>query len=149
MKEALLLAMALLAGACSAAAPRAVALGEEPCGYCRMEIVDARFATQVLTRTGKSTVFDTVECMAGYVRAMESSALASAWVTDPDAPGVWVRAEDAGYLVDGSLLSPMGRAVAFASPAAAAAARARFGGTTVSWDALRTDSAGISSHESH
>ena len=71
------------------AGPRPVHMNEDACGYCRMEITDARFA------------------------------------------------------------SPMGRVIAFASPVAARAATTRLGGTTVSWAAILSDSAGITGHEAH
>lgn len=143
-------ALALALSACAGAGPRDVVLHEDQCGYCRMEVSDARFATQVRTATGKVHVFDSVECMVGYVRTAEGNAAPKGvWVADFEAPGRWVPADEAGYLVDGSVRSPMGAIVAFASPAAAAAAKARLGGTTLSWGAIREDSAGVSGHGGH
>ncbi len=133
--------------ACAPSAPRAIVAGDDACNYCRMEISDPRFGTQVITSTGKVHVFDSVECLVGYLESIEDMAAPkSVWVADVESAGTWVRAEDAGYLVDGTLRSPMGRVVAFASPAAAATARERHGGTTASWAAIRADSAGVVAH---
>jgi len=133
-----------LAG-CAGDTPRAILLGEDDCSYCRMTVTDARFGTQVVTRTGKVEVFDSVECLAGYVRAAAPGDVRAVWVTDA-VGGEFVRAELAGYLLDGSLRGPMGRVVAFASPDAAEAARTTFGGTTMSWTAVTADSAGVLAH---
>lgn len=144
------LATALVLSGCAPAGPRALAAGDQ-CDYCRMEISDERFASQVVTRTGKTHLFDSVECLAGYLAGAEPGTVRSTWMKDAETEGggEWVSAESAGYLVDASLRAPMGRVTAFATPTAAAAAQARLGGVTASWQAVRSDSAGIVSHTGH
>lgn len=137
--------VALVPSACAPAGPRAVADGDR-CEYCRMEVTDERFGAQVMTRTGKAHLFDSVECVAGFLATADTATLRGTWVHDVERPGEWVDATAAGYLVDATLGAPMGRVVAFASPAAAASAVARVGGTPVSWHAVRTDSGGITAH---
>lgn len=143
--SAALAAVLVLASGCAPPGPRDIVAGQDPCQYCRMEITDARFGTQVVLATGKSLVFDSVECLAGFVRGNAGTALASIWVAEP-VGGAWVPAEEAGYLLDGSLRSAMGRVLAFATPAAAAEAVGRYGGQTVSWRAVLADSGGIVAH---
>lgn len=141
------LAVVLLGAACAPDAPRRIVGGEDACDYCHMEIADARFAAQVVTATGKVHVFDSVECLAGFLaRAERAPEPRQIWVADVESPGTWVRAEDAGYLIDASVRSPMGRVIAFATPTAADAARARVGGNALSWQAIRDDSAGVVAH---
>ncbi|MHB1298105.1 MAG: nitrous oxide reductase accessory protein NosL [Gemmatimonadaceae bacterium] len=144
------LATALVLTGCAPAGPRAVAAGDQ-CDYCRMEIADERFASQVVTRTGKTHLFDSVECLAGYLAGAEPGTVRSTWMKDAETEGggEWVSAESAGYLVDASLRAPMGRVISFATPAAAAAAQVRLGGITASWQAVRSDSGGIVSHAGH
>lgn len=137
--------LAFGAVACAGDSPRALLLGTDACAYCRMTVTDARFGTQVVTRTGKVEVFDSVECLAGYVRGAGPGEVRAVWVTDAESRQ-FVRADSAGYLLDGSLRGPMGRVVAFASPAAAEQARATLGGTTMSWTAVTSDSAGVLAH---
>lgn len=137
--------LALGLAGCAGDTPRALVLGEDNCAFCRMTVTDARFGTQVITRTGKVEVFDSVECLAGYVRAAAPGDVRAVWVTDAEARA-FVRADSAGYLLDGSLRGPMGRVVAFASPAAAERAKASLGGMTMSWNAITTDSAGVLAH---
>lgn len=142
--RALLLAAAV--SACGGTGPRPVAVGEDECGYCRMTVSDARFAAEAVTSTGRIHVFDSVECLAGYARGAEEGTLRGLWVTDVESPGSFVEAERAGYLVDASLRGPMGRAVAFASPDAARAAQARFGGTVADWATVLADSSAHAAH---
>ncbi len=140
LRIALLVALLALA-ACGAPGPREVVLHEDTCGYCRMEVADARFAAEAITATGRIHVFDSVECLAGYARGAEPGSLGSLWVTDFERPGSFTAAADAGYLVESDLRGPMGSAVAFATPESARAAQARFGGRVIAWAALLADSA--------
>lgn len=133
--------VALSLVACAAPGPRPVVVGEDECGYCRMEVADARFAAEAITNTGRVQVFDSVECLAGYVRGAEAGAVASVWVTDVERPGTFVAASDAGFLVESGLRGPMGSAVAFASADAARLAQQRLGGRVVAWAAILADSA--------
>ena len=47
--------------------PDKIRYGSDECAYCKMMITDNRFATQIVTETGKSIKFDAIECMADYV----------------------------------------------------------------------------------
>lgn len=146
--QALLLTLAL--AACGGTDPRPVVLGEDECGYCRMEVTDARFAAEAVARTGRVHVFDSIDCLAGYARGAEPGAIAALWVTDAEAPGTFVAAEAAGYLKDSALRGPMGATVAFASPEAARSAQAKYGGSLIGWDAILADTAAHSaSHGAH
>ena len=136
-------ALLVVATACASVQPRDLVLGEDACAYCKMQISDPRFGSQVVTSTGRQLVFDSPECLAAFLESTDAAKVASVWVLDAQNPGTWVRAEDAGFLVDASLRSPMGRITAFASPSAAHAAQAALGGQLLSWVAIRSDSAGI------
>lgn len=139
-------ALALAFAACGVPGPRPVLLNEDQCAYCRMEVTDARFAAEAITRTGRIHVFDSIECLAGYAAGAERGTVASLWVTDAEHPGTFVKAEAAGYLLDSSIRGPMGRAIAFATPEAARTAQGALGGTIASWDAIAAESAAAHSH---
>jgi copper chaperone NosL len=124
-------------------------LNEDECGYCRMEVADARFAAEALTSTRRVHVFDSVACLAGYVRNAEVGTVASVWVTDFERPGEFIAAANAGYLVESDLRGPMGSAVAFATPEDARLAQVRFGGRVVAWDALLSGSTTHAAHGAH
>ncbi len=140
---ALILAFSL--AGCATMQPRDLALNADECGFCRMIVSDARFGAQVVTTTGRQVVFDSPECLAGFLASTPAESVASVWVLDAQAPGTWIAADEAGFLTDASLRGPMGRVTAFASPELAAAAVSTLGGHTLSWEAIRTDSASIRS----
>lgn len=106
-----------------------------------MEVVDARFAAEAVTRTGRVHVFDSLDCLAGYARGAEAGSVVALWVTDAENAGSFVRVEQAGFLTGSALRGAMGSTVAFASPDAARAAQARLGGTLTTWASVRADTA--------
>ncbi len=104
-----LLATLLLSG-CSAPKPAKIVIGQDACASCNMVISDARFASQVVTNTGKVYKFDSVECMVAFLTEgkVPKDQVHSAWVSDYMNPGTWLKAEDARYLQSVQIRSPMG-----------------------------------------
>lgn len=102
-----LLVLAVLV-ACAPAGPRAVRLGEEPCGYCRMTITDARFGGQAATARGKVQAFDAIECLADYALALPDEPGARLWVADFRHPGAFIPVDSAQVVRLTSAGSPMG-----------------------------------------
>ena len=49
-----------------------IVYGEDKCEFCRMSIVDQRFAGEVVTQKGKAYKFDAVECMVNYIDSLAS-----------------------------------------------------------------------------
>lgn len=104
------LVIALLLSGCSAPKPAKVVIGQDSCAMCNMVISDARFATQVVTKTGKAYKFDSIECMVAFLvdGTVPKDQIHSAWVSDYLNPGTWLKAEDARYLQSVKVRSPMG-----------------------------------------
>jgi copper chaperone NosL len=134
----LLLALATVT-ACGVREPRAIVEGQDSCDYCRMSISDARFGAQVITSTGKIHTFDSVECVAGFVAALDADTkLTGVYVTNFANAGEFVRAEQAVYLMDGRIESPMGRRlVAFAQGTDTTRLIREHGGTVLDWEAVQ------------
>jgi copper chaperone NosL len=98
---------ALLAASMACAAPaHTIAFGLDACAECRMIVSDKRFGAQVVTSTGKSITFDSIECMQAYA-ARERGAI-DRWVVDAEHPGTLVRESEAVLKSDGALRPPMG-----------------------------------------
>ncbi len=133
-----LLLLAFAAAGCRSSEPRALVAGEDTCAYCRMSITDERFGAQVVTGTGKIHTFDSIECLAGFVVTLASETrVAGVYVTDFADPGTFVAAEQAVYIIDGHVDSPMGRRlIGFAADADTTALRATYGGRVLSWPAV-------------
>ncbi len=96
------------AAACSPSGPVPVKIGEDQCSHCLMTIADARYASELITRTGKVHTFDSVECLAAFFLEQDPEEVASMWVTDFHAPSRMVAVEEAFFLRSKDLKSPMG-----------------------------------------
>lgn len=105
-----LLAMTLLLSGCSEPKPATIVIGQDVGAFCGMVISDPRFAAQIVTKTGKTYKFDSIECMVAFMveATVPEDDVHSAWVSDYDAPGTWLRADEARYLQSALLRSPMG-----------------------------------------
>jgi copper chaperone NosL len=144
LRIALGLALAAVA-ACGPRGPEPIVLHEDACAYCRMTIADSRFGGEAITRTGRIVKFDSVECLAAWVRAAQPGTVRSVFVIDLQHPGTFVRADAAGFLEGAMIASPMGRAlVAFATPGAAEAQRAVLGGRVRTWAEVLATTPGVS-----
>ena len=134
---AALLAATLLA-ACEPG-PAEIAYGKDECAACRMRITDARFASELVTRTGKVFTFDAVECLLGFAEreSLAEDEVHSRWVADFANPGRLIDARSARWLRTGTVRTPMGLGVlAFSTDGDLEQARSRFGGVAVAWDQL-------------
>ena len=102
-------ALAVAAAACAPSTPRAIVDAGKPCDYCRMAISDERFGGQLITRKGKTYVFDSVECLASfYVQQPATAELSKVWVADYANPGEWIPAASARFVRSEEHPSPMG-----------------------------------------
>lgn len=82
--------------------------GQQACDYCRMSIVDERYAAQLVTNTGKAYSFDAIECMINYKHENTGSDWQMELVTDYNNPRKLIPAGDAVIVRSKQLPSPMG-----------------------------------------
>jgi copper chaperone NosL len=113
----------LLAG-CGQAAntdePPKIVYGQDICDRCGMIINEEAFAAAYWTKGGEERRFDDIGGMMAYI-VEEAEDVASYWVHDY-ADGEWIRAEEATFVLDQNLKTPMGFGIAaFADPAQAQA----------------------------
>jgi len=102
-----------------------------------MTIVDRQHAAEVVTDKGRVYKFDAIECMVNYLGQERETNFAFRLVNDFNAPGEWVDATTAHYLISPNLPSPMGAYLsAFATPEAAREMQAAKGGEVFEWPAL-------------
>lgn len=132
----LMACLTLLLAGC-ADGPREITVGAEECAHCRMIVSEDAFAAQLRTAQGRSHVFDSIECMAEFVRDNEASGemqVGGLWVTDFTSPGTWLPVDEAFFLQSRELRSPMGLNLsAYGSSQDAAAHRQEFGGELLRW----------------
>jgi copper chaperone NosL len=134
-------ALALVIGtaaSCAGAGPREFVVNEDSCDFCRMTITDARYGAQVMLQTGKLQLFDSVDCLVGFVQGTPADAYRGVWVSDA-AGGGFVGADTAFFLRGSAKRGPMGETIAFAKAEDAREAQRMSGGALLSWTEVRAD----------
>lgn len=117
--------------------PKPIAYGEEACAYCRMSIVDKRYAAQLVSETGKTFSFDAIECMIHYQGENHDHAWHMELVTDYTQPTKLMPVSDAVLLRSKQLPSPMGMYLtAVPNEAKALELQERHGGEVYSYKEL-------------
>jgi len=133
----LIVVAALAAAGCSSPEAEPIEYGRAQCAACRMGISDSKFGAELVTSTGKVTVFDSPECLIEYCAAgsVETDQIHSQWVTDFINTETLIDARSAWYLQSDMIKSPMGLNVAaFTSKEAAERARVNYVGTVIRYD---------------
>lgn len=102
------LALAISFAACGQNEPR-IDYGKVECAHCRMNVVDAHFASLLVTQKGRQYVFDDLACMVQYVNAgtVADSQVSMWYVCDHAHPGKLCDATTALYLSGPAFRSPM------------------------------------------
>lgn len=138
MKNYLLgLVLLSLFGSCNKS-PRPLDYGADGCHFCSMTIVDKQHAAQLMTHKGKTYSFDAAECMLHYLQEIDTTKVKLFLVNDYYAPGQFVDATQATYLISENIPSPMGEYLtAFADKAAAQRTWEEHQGTLYTWQALQ------------
>lgn len=127
----------MLLTACSQE-PADIHYGGDECTHCKMMITDDRFASQIVTKTGKSIKFDSIECMATYAGDHKAE-LKSAkyWVSNFSNPGNWIDIQHAFIVRSEVINSPMGASLlAIDSQKSLVQHLAEYPGKTESWKQL-------------
>ena len=84
--------------------------GHEACAYCKMTIMDKRFAAEILTSKGRAIKFDDLGCLLKYIKeAYVADDNARIFVADYNNPNdEFLDAHKAIYIQSDQLKSPMG-----------------------------------------
>lgn len=146
------LALAILGGCRPEPVP--IRYGEDACAHCLMTVSDARYGTQLVTMTGRTYAFDSVECLAAFLAAEPEvrEQVHSLWVTGFDAPERLIPVEEAFFLHSPTLRSPMGmNLTAFGAGVTPDSALNAFGGEVLDWAGVLAlvEQAAPASHAHH
>ncbi len=115
--------------------PAEIRYGEDSCVHCMMTVSDERYGTELVTGTGKTLTFDSIECLAAYTDANPKLDVHSLWVTAFDDPGKLIPLDSATFLRSENLRSPMGMNLTAFSPAMTPdAAINAFAGRVLTWE---------------
>jgi len=129
-----LVALAAALAACASRPPEPAPLDtrNEQCGFCRMAVSEARFASQLVAPGELPRFFDDLGCLSSFLKGGKLPAGATAFVAD-HRTRAWIRADRAVYTRVPGLATPMGsHVVAHADAASRDQDQDAHGGTPVS-----------------
>jgi copper chaperone NosL len=112
-----------------AQSPEPIRYGKDACVFCKMTIMDKKYAAEIVTSKGKAFKFDDLSCMVKYMKAnqLNDSELAFVVVNDYSNPGELIDVKTATFLSSKDLRSPMrGDVAAFSAKSFATANMSKF-----------------------
>ncbi len=127
---------ALLVFGCSKNGPIPIHYGQDQCDYCRTNIVNNAFGSELITHKGKVFKFDSIECLIAYTKTSseDSEQAQSLWITDYLNPETFLNIKNAVIVLNEQHKSPMGVGlVGFDSDSEASGFVQATGGRIVSW----------------
>jgi len=136
-------------------APQAINEDVDVCAVCNMQVKNGAYATQIITKDGRSIKFDDIGCMNKWKAENGTEQIGMEYVRDYNDKS-WVEYEKAAYVFDPSIRTPMAYGVvSFQNKKSAEAFMKEQGvGTLLSADELAThawqqsmDMKGMDNHE--
>jgi len=82
--------------------------GEDQCAFCKMSIVEDKYATETVTSKGKVYKYDDISCMIRHHRTLEKKDFALQVVNNFDNPEEFLDVEKAFFIQSDQYSSPMG-----------------------------------------
>jgi copper chaperone NosL len=116
--------------------PQPINYGSDACDFCKMNIVEEKFAAQCLNTKGKSFHFDDSYCMISFLKngGLSQKDLGAVYLSDFDKSGNWIIADSAFLLHSDSIHTPMrGNTIAFSSDKDRTEAMGRYSGDKLLW----------------
>jgi len=116
--------------------PEPINYGQDECEFCRMQISDNRYGTELVTDKGKIYKFDSIECLIEFavVKNLIGDVDQNLLVTDFPNPSTFIDATKAFYVQNNNFRSPMGLNVsAFDSEISRQKFVAEGGGDLLNW----------------
>jgi copper chaperone NosL len=121
--------------------PQPINYGIDNCSFCKMTIMDDRFAAQLNNKKGKSFVFDDVHCLYHFIKngGVWSNEIEKIYLADYARKGNWIEAEKAFIIHSESFKSPMGGNYAsFSSEQARDSANKQVNGEVTTWNQINS-----------
>lgn len=131
----LLIIVLLILSGCKAG-PEPINYGHDECEFCRMQITDNRYGSEIVTDKGKVFKFDEIGCMIEYalVKNFIGDANQKFLVTDFAKPETFIDATNAFFIQNENFRSPMGSNVmGFGSEISRQKFIAESGGSLLNW----------------
>ena len=93
--------------------PQPVNYGKEACSFCKMTIMDKKFACAIVTQKGKDFHFDDMHCLISYLHENKIDTKdVTVYVNDFSGNHNFLKASESFFVKDDSLKTPMGGNIA-------------------------------------
>lgn len=104
----MILFFGLLLSACSVK-PRPILEGVDQCAFCKMTVMDKKYASEIVTNTGKIYVFDDAHCMHAFLSQsmISRDEVQQILLTDFNHPDILLEADQAILFSSEALRTPM------------------------------------------
>jgi copper chaperone NosL len=122
---------------CGQSGPTPIKFKVDRCDHCKMTIMDARFAGEMITEKGRAYKFDDVKCMVNYINENPTPKSRSVWISAYESTNALLDATKAFYVKSEILKSPMGGNIAaFSTREAAEESARKFQTDVITWETL-------------
>ena len=134
MKKIIYLLVLILFTACSSE-PQPIDYGKDNCDFCEMTIVSKACAAQAVSEKGKQYKYDAIECMMNH-QLQHNYDMPVNLVANFEKPGTMINVNEANFVINDSIKSPMGgNLAAFKQESAVVNTES---GDSFNWQELRT-----------
>ena len=106
MKKIIYLLVLVLFAACSSE-PQPIDYGKDNCDFCEMTIVSKAYAAQAVSEKGKQYKYDAIECMVNH-QLQHNYDMPVNLVANFEKPGTMINVNEANFVINDSIKSPMG-----------------------------------------
>jgi copper chaperone NosL len=116
--------------------PQPINYGKDACAFCKMNIVDEKYAVQCLNKKGKAIYFDDAHCLIAFLKNgdLTRENLAAVYFSDFNKAGNWINSDAVVLVHSDSIRSPMGgNIIAFSSEQESTEAMKQFNGNKLLW----------------
>lgn len=133
MKKIILILIVFILSGCSNKS-EPINYGYDSCDKCRMQIVDRKYGTELVTSKGKIYKFDSIECLVFFTENSIDDENFYTLVTDYLNNNELINSKKAFYLQSENLRSPMGLNItAFSSQSDLKKFKEKYSGKELSW----------------
>lgn len=121
--------------------PQPIRYGADGCDFCKMTIMDKKFASQIVTDKGKNFRFDDIHCLLEYRKANNlNNENSTSYVNDYSGENLPIKTAETFFIKNPDLKTPMaGHIAGFSSQKDQEQYLQQHGGNAITWSELITE----------
>ncbi|MDP1843596.1 MAG: nitrous oxide reductase accessory protein NosL [Sediminibacterium sp.] len=136
--KVVLLLPIVLASSCNNG-PQAIKLGIDACYFCKMTISDARFGAEIITKKGRTYLFDDSYCLLNYLKSKDltNAEIQDIYISDFTSNHQLLKIKEAQLFQSNEIRGPMGGNIAaFSNVDSLKKVTLSMGGNTINWESI-------------